>query len=164
MPRRPPLRRLFLAAAALGLAACTSDPSPAPQASGPVDVPAPSGSAALVVSACAALLSALPDELDADVRRRPVSGDAARTAAWGDPPVTLQCGVPLPGQERPPLFIDGFPLVTDERGDAVTYTTSDRAVNVSVRVPKSYDEQVYLVQDLIPLLKKLPSPKAVPGA
>jgi uncharacterized protein DUF3515 len=145
--------------------ACTSEPgAPAPRATGPVDVPAPSSSASLVSRACATLVGTLPDELDKDVRRRQVTGDAGRTAAWGDPAITLQCGVPLPDQRQPPLIIDGFPLVTDERGDAITYTTSDRAVNVAVRVPKSYEDQVYLVQDLVPLLKKLPAPQAAPGA
>jgi hypothetical protein len=78
--------------------------------------------------------------------------------------VTLQCGVPLGDQTRTPLQIDGFPLVTDERGDAVTYTTVDRAVNVALRVPKSYDGQGYLVTPLIAALKRLPAPDAAPGA
>jgi hypothetical protein len=72
--------------------------------------------------------------------------------------------VPLPDQTQTPLIIDSLPLVTDETADAVTYTTSDRAVNVSVRIPKEYDSQAYLVQTLIPLLKKLPRPGAAPGA
>jgi hypothetical protein len=55
----------------------------------------PTSTAAPVVSACAALIASLPDELDTGVRRRPVTGDDTRTAAWGDPPITLRCGVPL---------------------------------------------------------------------
>jgi hypothetical protein len=117
----------------------------------------------LVTSACSTLLAALPDALDEGVRRRPVTGDDTRTAAWGDPAVTLRCGVGLPAQRQTPLIIDGFPLVTEERAGVVTYTTSDRAVNVSLRVPRSYEEQVYLVQDLIPLLKRLPAPRPAPG-
>jgi hypothetical protein len=116
-----------------------------------------------VLSTCRALIASLPEQLDDGVRRRPVSA-ADRTAAWGDPAVTLQCGVPLPDQTQTPLIIDNLPLVTDETGDAVTYTTSDRAVNVSVRIPKGYDSQAYLVQTLIPLLEKLPKPRAAPGA
>lgn len=116
------------------------------------------------MSACRSLLAAVPDALDKGVRRRPVSGDAARTAAWGDPPVTLECGVPLPDQTVTPVRIDGFPLVTDEKGGVVTYTTSERAVNARVSVPKSYSDQVYLVLPLLPALKKLPTPEAAPGA
>jgi hypothetical protein len=117
-----------------------------------------------VESSCRALLAAIPDELDAGVRRRPVTGDATRTAAWGDPAVTLQCGVPLGDQTRTPLRIDDFPLVTDERGKAVTYTTVDRAVNVAIRVPKSYESQVYLLLPLVAALKTLPATDAAPGA
>jgi hypothetical protein len=124
----------------------------------------PSASAGLVDAVCRTLIDALPVELNGGVRRRPVSPDTGRTAAWGDPAVTLQCGVPLGDQTQTPLQIDGFPLVTDERGAAVTYTTADRAVNVAVRVPKSYEEQVYLVQDLVPFLTKLPTPEPGPGS
>jgi hypothetical protein len=161
VPRRPPLRAL-LPAVALA-AACTSNPRPTPVPTGPVDVPVPSASASLVVSACRVLLAAVPDQLDKGVRRRPVIGDAGRTAAWGTPPVTLRCGVPLPDQTQTPLVIDGFALVVDERGAGVTYTTADRAVNAVVLVPKSYDNQAYLIQSLIPALKKLPDPAAAPG-
>jgi hypothetical protein len=127
-------------------------------------VPVPSASAALVVSSCRTLLAAVPDELDTGVRRRPVTGDPARTAAWGDPPVTLRCGVPLPDQAETPIVIDGLPFVTTKAAGVVTWTTSDRAVNVSVDVPSAYEEQVYDVQPLIPMLKQLPKPDDAPGA
>ena len=109
------------------------------------------------------LTAALPDELDKGVRRRQVSGDAGRTAAWGDPVVTLQCGVPLPDQTLEPLVVDGLAFVTVRKGDSVVWTTRDRAVNVAVDIPTSY-EQAYLVQTLVPLLKKLPAPAGAPGA
>jgi hypothetical protein len=124
----------------------------------------PSASATLVVSACRALLAAVPGVLDKGVRRRPVTGDPARTAAWGDPPITLECGVPLPDQTITPLRIDGFPLVTVEKGGIVTYTTSERAVNARITIPRSYDDQTYLVLPLLPALKRLPAPTAAPGA
>jgi hypothetical protein len=71
--------------------------------------------------------------------------------------------VPLPDQTQTPLVIDGFPLVLDQHGGDVTYTTADRAVNAAVLVPKSYQDQAYLVQVLIPALKKLPQATAAPG-
>jgi Protein of unknown function (DUF3515) len=116
-----------------------------------------------VVSACRTLTASLPQSLDKGVARRPVTGDAARTAAWGDPPITLECGVPLPDQTVTPLRIDGFPLVTVEKGGIVTYTTSDRAVNARVTIPRSYDDQTYLVLPLLTALKKLPAAEAAPG-
>jgi len=117
-----------------------------------------------VLSSCRALIAALPGQLVEGVQRRPVSGDADRTAAWGDPPVTLQCGVPLPDQTVTPVTIDSLPLVTVERGPQVTYTTQNRAVNATVTVPKTYDDQAYLVLPLIAALKRLPTPGAAPGA
>ena len=107
-------------------------------------MPVPSSTAKPVLAACAALLSGLPQELDKGVRRRPVTGDATRTAAWGDPAVTLQCGVPLPDQTQTPLLVDGLPFVTKEGGGRVLWTTQDRAVNVLLDIPTSY-EQAYLV-------------------
>jgi hypothetical protein len=97
------------------------------------------------------------------VRRRPVTGDANRTAAWGDPAVTLQCGVPLPDQTATPLVLDGLPFVTKKTAGRVLWTTSDRAVNVTLDIPTSY-EQAYLVQTLVPALKQLPAPVGAPGA
>ncbi len=126
-------------------------------------VPVPSSSAAAVVAACKALTASLPDELDDGVRRRAVSGDATRTAAWGEPPVTLQCGVPLPDQTKEPLIVDGLAFVTVKTGDHVLWTTRDRAVNVALDMPTTY-EQGYLVQALVPALSKLPAAQAAPGA
>ena len=98
------------------------------------------------------------------MHRRPVTGDATRTAAWGDPPITLRCGVALPDQTLEPIIIDGLKLVTTKAAGVVTWTTFDRAVNVAIAVPTSYEEQVYDVQPLVPALKKLPAPEAAPGA
>jgi hypothetical protein len=117
----------------------------------------------LVLSSCRELLAALPDQLDTGVRRRSVTGDATRTAAWGDPPVTLRCGVALPDQSLEPIRIDGLNLVTTKSRGVVTWTTFDRAVNVAIDVPTAYEEQVYDVQPLVPLLKKLPAPQPAPG-
>jgi plastocyanin len=126
-------------------------------------VPVPSSSAPAVVAACKALTASLPDELDKGVRRRTVATDATRTAAWGDPPVTLQCGVPLPDQTKEPLVVDGLAFVTVKAGDHVLWTTRDRAVNVTLDLPTTY-EQAYLVQALVPALSKLPAAQAAPGA
>ena len=122
-----------------------------------MDVPVPATSTSLAASACARLVAALPDELDVGVRRRPVTGDATRTAAWGDPAITLRCGVPLPDQSLEPIQIDGLDLVTVKSAGLVTWTTLDRAVGVAIAVPTSYEEQVYDVQPLVPALKLLPS-------
>jgi hypothetical protein len=54
-------------------------------------------------------------------------------------------------------------VTTTSRG-LVTWTTFDRAVNVAIAIPTSYEEQVYDVQPLVPMLKKLPAPQPAPGA
>lgn len=152
------------------VAACSSAPGPrsstpsSPAATGPVDVPVPANAAPAVRSACAALTSALPDRLAGGAARRPVTGDPARTAAWGDPPVTLRCGVPLPDQAAPPLIIDGLRFVTRKTNGRVLWTTQDRAVNVTLDIPTSYEPQADLVLPLVAVLAKLPIPAAAPGA
>ncbi len=158
------------ALALLLLAACTSsgDTSPSPRPTAPVVVPDPVAMDDLVVSSCAALLRAVPQELGDGLRRREVTGDPLRTAAWGDPAVTLECGVPRPARAEPPVEIgpnDDGPLVaftTRDVGAATRFTTSDRAVTVAVTVPDVYDSQVLVT--LAGALRALPEPSPAPGA
>jgi len=122
-------------------------------ATGPVDVsaaPVP----AEVASACQRLAALLPQELGPGLTRRPVTGDPARTAAWGDPPVTLLCGATpagLPGVDGEPFEL-GPPgagtvaFLQDDVGAANLFTTRDRAVPVAVLVPDTADAQA-----LVPL-------------
>ncbi|HET9945993.1 MAG TPA: DUF3515 family protein [Actinomycetes bacterium] len=108
------------------LGACTSPSS--------VDVPVPTAGA----RGCARLADALPGELDGR-ERRATEPASHRTAAWGDPPVVLRCGVPRPpgltGSEV--VVVDGVGWVLSERPAAYVFTTSDLATYVQVRVPRS---------------------------
>ncbi|MCW2666824.1 MAG: hypothetical protein JWN57_1786 [Frankiales bacterium] len=132
-------------------------------------VPVPSASASLVVQSCARLLAALPESLDPGVTRRQVTGDGTRTAAWGDPAVTLECGVDRPTRAEPPTELgppDRTELVaftTRDVGAGTRWTTSNRAVTVAVTVPDAYDAQV-LTELLDPLLDTLPAPSPAPGS
>ena len=81
-----------------------------------------------------------------------MTGDATRTAAWGQPPVTLQCGVPAPDQELPPLEVDGVAFVTKKTAGRVYWTTRDKPPYVLLDIPTDY-EQAYLVQALVPALR-----------
>jgi len=85
---------------------------------------------------CGRLAGALPGELDGRDRRdtQPLS---SRTAAWGEPPVVLRCGV-----DRPPglsgsevIEVDGVGWVLAERPRAYVFTTVDLPTYVEVRVP-----------------------------
>ncbi len=110
----------------------------------------------------------MPESLDPGVDRRPVTGDPTRTAAWGEPAVTLECGVDRPLRAEPPTEIgppdrDAFVgFTTRDYGPGTRWTTSDRAVTVAVNVPDAYDGQV-LTALLDPLLDSLPAPSPAPG-
>ena len=58
-----------------------------------VDAPRPTGQ---IASACANLIARLPDDLAVGERRRPTRPTSPYTAAFGDPPVIVRCGVAIP--------------------------------------------------------------------
>ena len=153
MPGGPPLR---LALLALGLLAGSGAEGVQP-ATGPVDVPAPAVDA-VTASACRALVAALPEEVDPGVTRRPVSGDAGRTAAWGDPPVTLTCGVPAPDRPEEPVVVNGVAWSVRDIGAGFRWTTRDREVLVAVDVPDAYENGAEIVNPLSgPVASAFPS-------
>ena len=135
----------------------------APAATGPVTVAAlPPGSVA-TVAACAALIAALPASLGPDISRRPVRGDAGRSAAWGDPAVVLRCGVAQPDQTVPPLTIDQVAWVVTSTGPSQLWTTRSSGVPVSEDINKAYEGQGELIVRLAaPLLATVPL-KPVPA-
>ena len=150
----------------VGLAGCSAGrpAGPAPQATGPVDVPVPASRVVGVTRACAALVARLPAELGPGIRRRPVTGDPGRTAAWGDPAITLQCGVPRPDPAIEPLTIDGLAWAVKDVGAGQLWTTRDRAVAVSVRIGDGYEGQGELVVPLAaPVLATLPAARTTPS-
>lgn len=109
------------------LSACGSRPVP-------VQVPQVKPSAAGV---CRSLARVLPDEVDGRARAatEPVS---ARTAAWGDPPVVLRCGVDKPVELTPDaeiLEVNGVEWVLRESPHDFTFTTVGRTAYVELRVP-----------------------------
>lgn len=160
MPGRPPLRRLLPGLLLLALPACSADPEPAPRATGPVDVPAAAVDDT-ARTACAGLVAALPAEIDPGVGRRPVSGDDELTAAWGDPAVTLECGVPLPDRPEEEVSVNGLMWSVRDIGAGFRWTTTDRAVNVAVEVPDAYPNGAELINPLVaPVSDALPAAPA----
>lgn len=122
------------AVAALALAACggSVELEPAPYASEPV---------------CGRVLISMPEELSG-AQQRPTTTQASR--AWGDPPITVRCGVEPPGPttDRCVTAIDAsgrsIDWVMREIGDAEVdentwhFTTYGRVPAIEVVVPVEY--------------------------
>jgi Protein of unknown function (DUF3515) len=120
------------------LSACGSG-----RAGGPVIVevspPHPDPAAARV---CAALGRELPFRLDGHSRRK-ASPASPLTAAWGDPPVTLRCGVPPPAALGPAAeltVVNGISWFPEPSGSATPsrFTEVGRGTYVEITVPARY--------------------------
>jgi Protein of unknown function (DUF3515) len=102
-----------------------------------VKVPAPPALTAAAQKSCQELVSALPTELG-DLPARPVDSPSPYVVAWGEPVVTLRCGV-----ARPPAFIataevqqiNGVSWFAERRGQTTAWTAVDRPVYVEVLAP-----------------------------
>jgi len=102
-----------------------------------VKVAPPPALSAAQQRACQDLISALPTDLG-DLPARPVDSSSPYVAAWGEPAVTLRCGVP-----RPPSFIatadvqqiNGVTWFPERRGATTAWVVVDRPVYVEVLVP-----------------------------
>ena len=135
-PRRP-LLALALAVVALlsGCSAAVAVPEPTPDEADR--------------STCTALVAALPEEVEGGLRRTAEPG--VLTAAWGDPPITLRCGVPTPPALTPSsecLEVDGVGWFAEDGEGGVLFTTVGRAVAVEVGVPADYAPEVEPLVDL----------------
>ena len=89
---------------------------------------------------CRALLSQLPQEVR-DRPQRPVTDGPEQNAAYGEPPITVECGVP-PAEVEPTDTVwplDGVCYHASERRDASVWVTLDREVPVRITVPDGYD-------------------------
>ena len=102
-----------------------------------VESPALEGNSARL---CSALAEEAPASV-ADAERRAV--DTTGTAlAWGDPPIVLTCGVPVPPELKPGARCDTIDKVdwfTRDGADGLVFATIGRATTVEVRVPDDYE-------------------------
>jgi hypothetical protein len=103
--------------------------------------------------ACLALTSQLPTQVR-NLPARKVSAGPEQNGAFGDPPITVQCGVvqpPMcqtitPGQsgcvplDADLLVMNGVCWYGDDGPATKLFTTMDREVAVQVAVPASYDQ------------------------
>jgi hypothetical protein len=106
-----------------------------------------------VAEVCRAVVAQLPDAVR-DAARRPVTAGPEQNAAYGDPPLTLACGVLTPSL---PPTTEVFPLsgvcwaAVPGPGGTV-WTTVDRTVGIAVTVPGSPDGSG---QSVIPFTKAI---------
>jgi hypothetical protein len=134
-------------------------------------VAAPSAGPALSpadAQVCRALLDALPDEVDPGVERRPVEGPDGRqddrTAAWGDPPVVLSCGVAESDRPEEPAQVNGVLWSVRDIGAGYRWTTQDRVPAVAVDIPDAYENVAEIVVPLAgPVQSTVPLPTSVPA-
>jgi hypothetical protein len=129
---------------------------PAPSASAPVAVPAtPVRMAAPKLAArpaevCLAVTSQLPNQVR-DLPARKVSAGPEQNAAYGEPPLTVECGVAQPRMcatlnagpgcvplDTELLIMNRVCWYAATRGADAVFTTMDREVPVQVTVPSGY--------------------------
>ncbi|KWW99636.1 hypothetical protein LI90_1275 [Carbonactinospora thermoautotrophica] len=116
----------------------------------PVRITVPAPPPADAARACAALHHALPRKLDGQDRRR-VTTDSPLVAAWGDPPIVLRCGVPVPAAYQPTsqvVTINGVDWFPEQLTRGYVFTTVGRVANVEVSVPDAYAPEVNPLVDL----------------
>jgi hypothetical protein len=116
-------------------------------------------------AACRDLLAHLPGALD-DRPRRPVTAGADQNAAYGDPPITLACGVPpvsLPAGAQV-YGLSGVCWYSQPSGDATVWTTVDRETPVRVTVPDAYPAPgQWVIEFSAPVTATLPRAANVPA-
>ncbi len=135
---------VLVGAGALTACARPVQTDPAPSASEPV---------------CADVLQASPEELGGQERRSTTS-QASR--AWGDPAITLRCGVdPLPPTDEPCLVVtaqDGTEVgwVAVETDEGSRFTTYGLLPAVEVDIPAAYAGDSTILTDLTEAVAGLP--------
>jgi hypothetical protein len=112
-----------------------------------VDPPRPAGTAK---AACRALVGDLPASV-AGVDARTIDPPDAPAAAWGDPPITLRCGVTRPRALTPTsacVEVNGVGWFAEEATRGTIFTTIGRTTYVEVTVPQEYDPAAEPLVDL----------------
>jgi hypothetical protein len=144
--------------------AAPTSPAPGPQATTPVRMSAPPLSPR-AATLCRALLSQLPTAVR-DRPQRPVTEGTEQNAAYGDPAITLACGIPAPTFPPTDLvnLLDRVCWHAADTPDATVLTTVDREVPIQVRVPRSYEAAgqwaIVFSKPIIETVPKLATPPA----
>jgi hypothetical protein len=117
----------------------------------PEPSPAPS-----VTAACAAFTEALPERLSTVGERRSVDPDGPLTAAYGNPPVSVRCGVSRPaalGASSTLVTVDGIDWLPEELTGGWLMTTTSLVANVEITVPTVQGPAPSVAADLAPTIR-----------
>ncbi|HVQ86913.1 MAG TPA: DUF3515 domain-containing protein, partial [Actinomycetes bacterium] len=93
-----------------------------------------------VAAVCADLIGALPSEV-LDQPAVVTEPKSQQTAAWGDPPIVLRCGVAEPASFEPTsevTAVNGVDWFPEQRDNEYVFTTWGRTVRVELKVPRDY--------------------------
>lgn len=132
---------LLVAAAGCSRTVTMTDPTPAPA----------------VAEQCAAVMAALPDTVLDQPRRTVEPGKLS--AAWGDPTITLKCGVEKPpglGAASECFEVNEVGWFAEEADGGYLFTTIGRPVYVQVGVPTKYAPEANALVDVADAVKKIP--------
>ncbi len=135
-----------------------------PQSTAPVPMAAPPLAERPAV-VCRALLSKLPATLR-DLAQRPVQAGPEQNAAYGDPALTVACGVPEPSVGRTDDLwqVNQVCWHVVEGAEAAVLTTVDREVPVRVTVPRIYEQPLQRVAPVSDsVLESVPSATGTPS-
>jgi hypothetical protein len=122
--------------------------APAPEATSAVTL-SPAPLAPDAVGPCRTVIANLPDTIQ-NHKRRPIKGDAESSAAFGDPPITLSCGVAVPAIDPTTVVypLGGVCWAAFPGSGNTIWRTVDRKVGLEVVVPGASDGSA---QSVVPL-------------
>jgi hypothetical protein len=117
-----------------------------------VDPPQPGADQA---SACTTFTEALPGQLSTVGERRDVDPDSPYTAAYGDPAVSVRCGVPEPQALTATsvlVTVDGIDWFPEELTAGWVMTTVGLVADVEIMVPTEVGPAPSVAADLGPTI------------
>lgn len=120
----------------------------------PVEVPPPTPDDR-TAAVCSAFAAELPADLPTIGARREATPDSPFTAAYGDPPVAVRCGVADPPSLSPTsllVTIDDLDWLPEELTAGWRLTSVGRAANVEITVPGEQGLAPAVASDLGPVV------------
>lgn len=89
---------------------------------------------------CSEFVDELPDTL-MDAERAEIRPESEIMAAWGDPPISLRCGVPRPDNLQPDSLLEevnGIPWLPQPEDDPTMFTAVGHEAYVELQVPSGH--------------------------